>query len=454
MFDIARWDDFDELVLDFGQVEVGLYVGWLASLPLLRWPWAAALVVLLLLAALAAFRPVLDTRADVQAVWCVQVAGCVCRWRDVCALAREFPLLTATVLLQLVSDYSDYYPPTKANPVRFQAGSLPDFRMWKSCWTIPLVGGFSLPSPCIPALRPNMKDERLRRMERLLLAVGQVELGWRMGWLAYITARSRPWLFLALLAALIAVCAVRGLAVHAFFVHLATCYPLLMLAFVLQVVRELRTISDQVTTRFSQVGIVLEDATGWWVFSGISRFPRLRIPLLLHSHLISTSSALRTSLLKSCPNLSSELNILGDSHTALFEQSCEEHRACGCFLTGIGPPLGTSEGKRLCEHSGTMATQVRRLTTTGSFSRWRTGDPHTLGWLGIIKYQSVDQLAGAQTPSSWASGTWVAQYEMALHLEQEAAQLSRRRGGSRGATVRIIAYLTAGYCRMLIVDVW
>ncbi|KAJ8876341.1 hypothetical protein PR048_020786 [Dryococelus australis] len=31
--------------------------------------------------------------------------------------------------------------------VRFPAGSLPDFHMWKSCWTMPLVGRFSRGSP-------------------------------------------------------------------------------------------------------------------------------------------------------------------------------------------------------------------------------------------------------------------------------------------------------------------
>ncbi|KAJ8895354.1 hypothetical protein PR048_000686 [Dryococelus australis] len=50
--------------------------------------------------------------------------------------------------------------------------------------------------------------------------------------------------------------------------------------------------------RFSHVGIVLGDAAGWRVFSGISRFPHRLILALLHSYLISFSSALKTSLLK------------------------------------------------------------------------------------------------------------------------------------------------------------
>ncbi|KAJ8893718.1 hypothetical protein PR048_006318 [Dryococelus australis] len=44
----------------------------------------------------------------------------------------------------------------QANRVRFPPGSLSDFRMWESCWPMPLVGGFSwglrFPHPFIPTL--------------------------------------------------------------------------------------------------------------------------------------------------------------------------------------------------------------------------------------------------------------------------------------------------------------
>ncbi|KAJ8888170.1 hypothetical protein PR048_007657 [Dryococelus australis] len=43
-------------------------------------------------------------------------------------------------------------PPTRANRVQSPAESLPDFRMWESCWTMPLVGGFSRRSPVSLAL--------------------------------------------------------------------------------------------------------------------------------------------------------------------------------------------------------------------------------------------------------------------------------------------------------------
>ncbi|KAJ8893460.1 hypothetical protein PR048_006058 [Dryococelus australis] len=45
------------------------------------------------------------------------------------------------------------------------------------------------------------------------------------------------------------------------------------------------SISGQIIPAFSHVGIVPDDAAGRRVFSGISRFPRLFIPALLHTHL-------------------------------------------------------------------------------------------------------------------------------------------------------------------------
>ncbi|KAJ8888451.1 hypothetical protein PR048_007941 [Dryococelus australis] len=41
-------------------------------------------------------------------------------------------------------------PPTKVIRARTPAGSLPDFRMWESCWTIPLASGLSRGTPASP----------------------------------------------------------------------------------------------------------------------------------------------------------------------------------------------------------------------------------------------------------------------------------------------------------------
>ncbi|KAJ8868781.1 hypothetical protein PR048_030321 [Dryococelus australis] len=49
---------------------------------------------------------------------------------------------------------------------------------------------------------------------------------------------------------------------------------------------------------FLHVGIVPDDATGWLVFSGISRFPLLIVPALLHNHLNHPHRLSRPSLLR------------------------------------------------------------------------------------------------------------------------------------------------------------
>ncbi|KAJ8891113.1 hypothetical protein PR048_010624 [Dryococelus australis] len=49
-----------------------------------------------------------------------------------------------------VAERLDCSPPTKASRVQSPAGS-PDLRKWESCWTMPLVGGFSRGSPVSPA---------------------------------------------------------------------------------------------------------------------------------------------------------------------------------------------------------------------------------------------------------------------------------------------------------------
>ncbi|KAJ8875096.1 hypothetical protein PR048_022987 [Dryococelus australis] len=55
---------------------------------------------------------------------------------------------------------------------------------------------------------------------------------------------------------------------------------------------------DEVASGIPHVGIVLNDAAGRRVFSGISRFPRHCIPTLLHTHLTYLSSDLKISMLR------------------------------------------------------------------------------------------------------------------------------------------------------------
>ncbi|KAJ8871180.1 hypothetical protein PR048_027486 [Dryococelus australis] len=61
---------------------------------------------------------------------------------------------------------------------------------------------------------------------------------------------------------------------------------------------ETGSIPSAVAPGFSHVGIVPDDAAGQRIFSGISHFPRRCIPVLLHYHLSSPSSALNKSMLR------------------------------------------------------------------------------------------------------------------------------------------------------------
>ncbi|KAJ8870065.1 hypothetical protein PR048_029076 [Dryococelus australis] len=63
------------------------------------------------------------------------------------------------------------------------------------------------------------------------------------------------------------------------------------------------SIADRVAPRFLHLGIVPNDAAGRRVFSGISRLPRPCTPALLHTHLASLSSGLKSPLLRTCDYL-------------------------------------------------------------------------------------------------------------------------------------------------------
>ncbi|KAJ8883002.1 hypothetical protein PR048_014841 [Dryococelus australis] len=62
-----------------------------------------------------------------------------------------FPMFSPKSL-QMNAGTGYYSPPTKENRARFRMGSPPNFRMWGSCQTMPLVGGFSRGSPVSPTL--------------------------------------------------------------------------------------------------------------------------------------------------------------------------------------------------------------------------------------------------------------------------------------------------------------
>ncbi|KAJ8888234.1 hypothetical protein PR048_007721 [Dryococelus australis] len=65
---------------------------------------------------------------------------------------RTMPLLDHPHRLSRPRPVSLLSPATESNRVKSPAGSLPDSPMWELCWTMPLIGGFSRESPVSPAL--------------------------------------------------------------------------------------------------------------------------------------------------------------------------------------------------------------------------------------------------------------------------------------------------------------
>ncbi|KAJ8879235.1 hypothetical protein PR048_019841 [Dryococelus australis] len=89
---------------------------------------------------------------------------------------------------------------------------------------------------------------------------------------------------------------------------------------------------------FSHVGIVLDDA-GRRTFSGISRFPRSFTPALLHTHLASPSSALKTSMLRAAQiiSLTHSLHVLPVYCISIFLSALYQNPVTkGGAIRGLG----------------------------------------------------------------------------------------------------------------------
>ncbi|KAJ8866336.1 hypothetical protein PR048_032179 [Dryococelus australis] len=173
--------------------------------------------------------------------------------------------------------------------------SLLDFRTWESCRTMPLASGFSRGSPVSPALAfrccSTPTSVNLRRSQELRgngylvsfhvihlklccsVAAASVRLSRRFpNNLKQLPQHSELWTYRQIFKTHREV-----LASHQ---------------------GESGIIPGRVTFGFSRVGIVPDDAAGRRVFSGISRFPRPSVPVLLHTHLNHPHRLSRTSLLK------------------------------------------------------------------------------------------------------------------------------------------------------------
>ncbi|KAJ8891212.1 hypothetical protein PR048_010727 [Dryococelus australis] len=79
-----------------------------------------------------------------------------------------------------------------------------------------------------------------------------------------------------------------------------------------------------VTPEFSHVGMVPDDATGRRVFLGNSNFSRLYIPALLHTHLASPSSALKTSTLSGAHSVLLALTRVVNSRLEKYRERLRE----------------------------------------------------------------------------------------------------------------------------------
>ncbi|KAJ8888164.1 hypothetical protein PR048_007651 [Dryococelus australis] len=96
------------------------------------------------------------------------------------------------------------------------------------------------------------------------------------------------------------------------------------------------SIHDGVTPGFSNVGIVPDEVTGRWVFSGISRFPGPCIPATLHAHLISPTSAPKTSRYNTN---------YGTSVRAVVRPRASNHGEQGSIPGGVTPGFAHMTGK-------------------------------------------------------------------------------------------------------------
>ncbi|KAJ8880638.1 hypothetical protein PR048_017108 [Dryococelus australis] len=196
-------------------------------------------------------------------------------------------------------------PPIRANRAQSPAGSQ-DFRKCESCRTIPLVGGSSLGSPVSPA--PSFRRRSIAyslqspssTLENSLLRATQIS-----------SLQPCTVIDIAVLGHLY--CKVKIQVLDELFTDLVLGHNIIRkyshfkvslgdklgAATVAELLAshlgEPGSIPSRDTTGFSQVGIVPDDAAGQWVFSRISHFPRPCIRVLLYSHLITPSSALKTS---------------------------------------------------------------------------------------------------------------------------------------------------------------
>ncbi|KAJ8878325.1 hypothetical protein PR048_018902 [Dryococelus australis] len=135
---------------------------------------------------------------------------------------------------------------------------------------------------------------------------------------------------------------------------------------------ELGSIPGGVTPKFPHVGIAPIDGAGRRVFSGISRFPRPCIPALLHSHVTSLSSGIKTSLLRAAKispphfviRLGGEASQSAVSANPIYVMYVELtilHDMIKLALHKLRNEFDTSIGRRLEEYDRWQEDTMRRI---------------------------------------------------------------------------------------------
>ncbi|KAJ8889546.1 hypothetical protein PR048_009045 [Dryococelus australis] len=141
------------------------------------------------------------------------------------------------------------------------------------------------------------------------------------------------------------------------------------------------SILGRVTPGSSHVGIMPDDATGRWVFSGFSRFTRPCIPTLLHTRSTSPSLALKNSIWLCRP---SGRNVIHDSsRTFVSSWRC----LAVVFVHQSRPSTSTNKHERVCgqrrplhpcriiEHRRTVRNQPSELILLHSPRRLQLNPP-------------------------------------------------------------------------------
>ncbi|KAJ8897486.1 hypothetical protein PR048_002833 [Dryococelus australis] len=112
-------------------------------------------------------------------------------------------------------------------------------------------------------------------------------------------------------------------------------------------------IPSGVAPEFSHARIVSDDAAGRRVISGISRFPRPSISVLLHTHLVSPALVLKISMFKAA-HLSPLLTLLEEIDDSNLCKSSIK------YLLIVRPPV--SKTRKMVSYSAPSETSPRRVS--------------------------------------------------------------------------------------------